>query len=549
MNLKLLSLLAVLASAGALASDGDLLEALEDGDRATALQLLDAGSDARARGLDGTTTVMWAAYNDDAELVQRLIAAGADVNAANDYGATALSEGAVTGSTPIIKALLDAGADAKRLSAEGETPLMVVARTGNVESARLLLAAGADINVQEQWGGQSALMWAAAQSQPEMVKFLVANGANPDARGVERDWQRRILTEPRPKDMNRGGFTALLYAAREGCIDCARHLVEGGADIDLTDPERVTPLGLAINNQHFDLAAYLIGAGADVDKWDLFGRTPLYQAVDMNTLPTQGSGSMSAIPSLDKNKGLDVARLLLDAGANPNIQLKRRPPYRNVPNDRGGDIILSVGATPLLRAARAGDAPAVELLLAHGALVDLPSKEGVTPLMAAAGVEYGLRVTRGRNRTEEGVVATMQLLLDAGADINARMVVEPNSGNPYEGVTSAARQGDFTFNRRGRQVPSTRAVPHRTAMHGAALRGFTFIVEFLAANGAELEAKDAAGRTPLDLAMGRYSEDFLRQAAEPHVETAKVLEALIAARSTTSPVSGVASVSPEDVAE
>ena len=130
------------------------------------------GSDARARGLDGTTTVMWAAYHGDVELVQRLIAAGADVNAANDYGATALSEAAIIGSTPIVKALLDAGADAKRLSAEGETPLMVVARTGNVESARLLLAAGADINVQEQWGGQSALMWAAAQSQPEMVKFL-----------------------------------------------------------------------------------------------------------------------------------------------------------------------------------------------------------------------------------------------------------------------------------------------------------------------------------------------------------------------------------------
>ena len=208
---------------------------------------------------------------------------------------------------------------------------MVVARTGNVESATLLLAAGADVNAKEEWGGQSALMWAAAQSQPEMVKFLVANGADPDARGLERDWQRRILTEPRPKDMNRGGFTPLLYAAREGCIECARNLVEGGADIDLTDPERVTSLALAINNLHFDLAAYLIEAGADVDKWDLFGRTPLYQAVDMNTLPTQGSGSMSAIPSMDKHTGLDVARLLLDKGANPNIQLKRRPPYRNVP--------------------------------------------------------------------------------------------------------------------------------------------------------------------------------------------------------------------------
>ncbi len=93
--------------------------------------------------------------------------------------------------------------------------------------------------------------------------------------------------------------------------------MDGGADLDLPDPERVTPLDMAINNLHFDLAAYLIEAGADIDKWDLFGRSPLYQAVDMSTMPTQGSGSMSAIPSLDKHTGLDVARLLLDNGANP----------------------------------------------------------------------------------------------------------------------------------------------------------------------------------------------------------------------------------------
>ncbi len=386
----------------------------------------------------------------------------------NDYGAHALSEAAVRGATPLIQALLEAGADANRKSAEGETPLMVVARTGNVASARLLVKAGADVNTKEEWGGQSALMWAAAQSQPEMVRFLLANGADPDARGLERDWQRRILTEPRPKDMNRGGFTALLYAAREGCIDCARRLVEGGADIDLPDPERMTPLALAINNLHFDLAAYLIEAGADVDKWDLFGRSPLYQAIDMNTLPTQGSGSMSAIPSLDQHTGLDIARLLLAKGANPNLQLKRRPPYRNVPNDRGGDRILTQGATPLLRAARAGDAPAVKLLLEHGALVDLPGNFGVTPLMAAAGVEYGLRVTRGRNRTEAGVLETMQLLLDAGADIHARSLVEPALGErPYEGVNSAAREGNYAFNVRGRQVPSQSAVPNRMAIHGA----------------------------------------------------------------------------------
>src|SRR5688500_17081748 len=175
---------------------------------------------------------------------------------------------------------------------------------------------------------------------------------------------------------------------------------------------------MALLNLHFDFAALMIKAGADVDKWDLYGRSPLYMAADVSTLPVKGNGAMAVLPSEDAVTALEVARRLLAKGANPNIQLKRRPPYRDVPQDRGGDGILAQGATPLLRAARAGDAEFVALLVKHGALLDLPSKEGVTPLMAAAGVDIGARVTRGRNRTDEGVLATMKLLIAAGANVN-----------------------------------------------------------------------------------------------------------------------------------
>jgi ankyrin repeat protein len=529
LRLAAFALAAVLVSTAATASDPTLLAALEAGDHATALQRLEQGADAKARGPDGTTALMWAAYYEDVDMVRRLIKAGVDVNAQNEFGASALSEAAITGSAPIVEALLDAGADANLQNPEGEAPLMIVARTGNVEAAALLLEAGADVNAKEEWGGQSALMWAASQSQPAMVKLLVSHGADVDARGIVRQWERKVITEPRPKDMNRGGFTPLLYAAREGCIECAKELVAGGANLNLEDPERVTPLNIALTNLHFDLAAYLIDAGADVDKWDLFGRTPLYMAVDVSTLPLQGNGAMIYIPSLDSLTAVDIVEKLLDKGADPNIRLKRRPPYLNVPQDRGGDTILSQGATPLLRAARAGDAPVVKLLLEHGALVDLPSAYGVTPLMAAAGVEYGLRVTRGRVRTDEGVLATMQLLVAAGADVNARMVTEENAGTTYQG-NAAQRRRDFSYNSRGRQVPGPAAVPHRTALHGAALKGFNPIVEFLVANSADVYAKDANGRIPLDLAMGRYEEDFLRQAAEPHVETVALLEKVMADR-------------------
>jgi ankyrin repeat protein len=505
-----------------------LLDAAERGDRAAAMQLLAKGANPNTPGPDGTTALMWAASNDDLELVRALIKAGANVTLKNQFGTSALTEAAIIGSAPVIEALLKAGADPNTKNPEGETPLMAVARAGKVDAATRLLEAGADVNAKEEWGGQTALMWAAAQSQAEMVKLLASKGADLNARGVIRQWERKVITEPRPKDMNKGGFTPLLYAAREGCVECARHLVAAGADRDLEDPERITPLNMALLNLHFEFAAFMIKAGADVDKWDLFGRSPLYMAADVSSLPTKGNGAMAVIPSVDSVTALDVAKMLLDAGANPNLQLKRRPPYRDVPQDRGGDTILAQGATPLLRAARAGDAPFVDLLLKHKALVDLPSKEGVTPLMAAAGVEFGTRVTRGRNRTNEGVLATMRLLIDAGANVNARNVTDsPRTGEYSAAATAAARAG-----RGGRasQVPSASAVPHQTALHGAAERGYTAFVKFLAENGADLQAKDANGRTALDLAKGIGVPGIKQAASEGFPETVTLIESLMTAK-------------------
>ncbi len=558
-----LAVLLISASALPAADNTTLLAAAEAGDHATALRLASVkGADVNAARPDGTTAIMYAAANDDLPLVQALIKAGANVKLSNQLGTSAITEASIIGSTPVIAALLKAGADPNYRNLNGETPLMAAARSGRVDAAKVLLAAGADINAKENWGGQSAIMWASALCQGDMVKFLASKDANLNDHGKVDQWERKVIQEPRPKDMNKGGFTPLHYAAREGCESCVRNLLAAGADPDSEDPDRETPLLLALENMHFDTAAVLIqgvnGNAADLNKWDLFGRSPIYMAADVSTLPMKGNGAVAVLPSPDKLSAVDVARMMLEKGADPNIQLKRRPPYRDVPQDRGGDTMLAQGATPLLRAARGGDDKFTALLLQYHALVDLPEKDGITPLMAAAGVDYGTRVTRGRNRTDEGVLATMALLIKAGANVNARDIVDRNAfgrggrgggggrggagagrgggrGAPPVGSGGAAgfAAGDSASARiaqsfrRGSQMPSADAIPNETALHGAAQHGFDKFIEFLVANGADLTIKDANGRTPLDTARGAGGT---RGGADAYPKTVALLESLMKAK-------------------
>ena len=243
--------------------------------------------DINARKPDGSTPLQWAVYDDNVAEVQRLIKAGADVSLANNYGASPVSLAAEVANTEILKLLLDAGADADSPNADGMTALMAVARTGNVDAAKLLLDHGATIDAREGFGGQTALMWAAARRHPPMIELLVDRGADIDARSAARDYQRHITAEGRPKSLDSGGFTPLLYAARENCIACVDALLAKGADIDLADPDGVSPLHLAVMNANWDLAKKLVEAGADVNQWDIFGAR--FDAVSYThlTLPTK----------------------------------------------------------------------------------------------------------------------------------------------------------------------------------------------------------------------------------------------------------------------
>jgi ankyrin repeat protein len=245
----------------------------------------------------------------------------------------------------------------------------------------------------------------------------------------------------------------------------------------------------AILNLHFDIAAFLLKRGVEVDHWDTWGRSALYAAVDLDSIPTGGRADR---PSLDHTSSLELIQLLLGAGANPNLQLKLFPPYRSLRDDRGADGVLTVGATPLLRAAKGGDVAAMQLLLAHGANLELATTTGVSPLLAAAGVGSSPLDTRGRYKTQSQAIAAVQALLNAGADIN-----------------HADHNG-------------------QTALHGAASWGWNDLVKTLADHHADLLAKDAHGRTAADVAMGSSGGASGRASADAHPETAALLRQLMA---------------------
>ena len=489
--------LALVWATGAIAAESmssglRLIEAAQKNDKALALGLISRDT-VKTTAEDGSTALLWAAHNDDVELARALIKAGADPKTGNDLGATPMSEAATGGDAAMLKALLDGGADVESPSSENLTALMIVARTANVEAATLLLDHGAKVNAAESFDHQTALMWAANERQPAMVRLLIARGADVNARSRVHDNDPRVTAEPRVRYDPSGGMTPLMFAAREGCVDCAKALVEAGARINDYDPDNITPLILAIWNAHFDTAAYLVNAGADVNRWDFWGRTALWAAVDFNTLPRGGRPDR---PSTDDTTPIELVDLLLAKGANPNALLKFAPPYRDNGADRGGDQALTTGASVLMRAANGGDAEAVKRLLAAGARTDLALQKtwrgtmgGITPLMVGSGYANNVIDTRGRLRTEAQAVETVKLLLDAKADVNAR----DDNGN--------------------------------TALTGAVLRGWNQMVRTLIAAGADPYLANNTGVSPYDIAKGKPSGARL-QAIDLKPDTAALIEQL-----------------------
>ena len=428
-----------------------LIEAVKAADAAAVEALLDAGADVGAAEPDGTTALHWAAHSDDLRLAARLLEAGAAADATTRYGIAPLALAATNGSAEMLGLLLDAGADPNRASGEGETPLMTVARTGVAPAVEILLEHGAEVDAVEGWRGQTALMWAGSQDQPDAAGALIAAGADVHARSG-------------------GGFTPLLFAAREGSLSALDVLLASGADPDDTLPNGTSALGMAVYNAQYEIAERLLAAGADPDARGQ-GWTALHQVV-WTRRPNLGRNPPFPVP-LGRLDGLDMARILIAHGADPNLGQTAEP------RDGNRNMLDRVGATPFLLAAKAADVPMMRLLADLGADPSLTTANGATPMMAAAGV--GIWKIGENPGTNDEALAAVELAWALGNDVNAA------DGN-----------GD-------------------TALHGAIHRGADGIVRFLHERGADLDVVNGTGWTALSIAQGVfYPNTFNRH---PHLVT------------------------------
>lgn len=457
-------LLAYGGLASAATDSQPLLRAAANRDVSTVRALLKQHVDVNAAEPDGTTALHIALEHHSPEIAAMLLDAGSNPRATTRYGITPLYIACLHGDSAIIEKLLIAGAPVDTALPEGETALMTASRTGSVGAVRVLLSHGAKIDARENWKGQTALMWAAAENNVGVINELVKAGADVNARGKS------------------GTFSAYLFAVRAGHIEAARALLDAGANVNDALPDGTSALTLAIMNAHFETAAFLLDRGSDPNA-DKQGWAPLHQLV-WSRRPNTGSNIPGAVPTGNLDS-LDLARKLLDSGADVNAREKREP------RDGFRNMLNRIGATPFLLAAKSVDVPLMRVLLEYGADPKLTTEDRTTALMAAAGV--GIWAPGENPGTEDDALAAVKLAYEVGG------------GTPVDVDANG-----------------------ETALHGAMYRaGSIAIAKFLLEKGARLDVINKKGWTPLMVADGvEYTPNVLKR----YPETAAFLRQVLAER-------------------
>jgi ankyrin repeat protein len=467
--------------------DSQVTKAVKSGDLAAVRKLIAARADVNAPSGDKSTPVLWAAYNSDIEIAKALIAAGAKVDIANDYGVTPLLQASRTGDAAMMEILLKAGADPKRTHTEGETSLMAASKSGSVPAVRLLLDRGVDVNAADKFQQQTALMWASAEGHGDVVDMLLKAGAEPNRKAYVN-----TLTERKNADFPTGGFTALMWAARNGHEDTARRLAKGGADLNLKNGDGASATMVAIYNDRFDMAAVLVELGADVNEGSL------YTAVEMRESTTDQfafDGSRLRPDHPNKLTALDLIKLLLERGADPNKEFKGQFHSTSMPN---GDRFDN---SAFFRAAITCDVDALKLLIAHGADINKVPVAPAPPEGAPPAGGGG----RGRGNANAGRPATM-LAMTGGrgpAMTGGPGYLRDGSPIPYREKGSRKPADAFAVLLKAGADPNAKGGDGNSLLHQAAQARNLDMIRALADARVNFSQSNNDGLTALDVAEGK----------------------------------------------
>ncbi|MEP7352542.1 MAG: ankyrin repeat domain-containing protein, partial [Acidobacteriota bacterium] len=480
------------------ASGSRLIDAVKRQDAAATRALLAQKANVNATEADGSTALHWAAQRDDLRLVDLLLASGANPKAATRYNITPLYFACLNGNAAIAEHLINAGADPNSTSQEGQTTLMTAALSGKADVLRLLLTNGVKVDTIEPYKGQTALMWAASEGNTAAIEMLVEFGATQSVK-------------------SKGGYTAFLFAVRNGYIGAARTLLDHGANVNDVAPDGTSALNMAVVNAYYELAGMLLDHGANPNAPDPRGST-LHILAWLRKPGTDGAAGVGNTPHgppppTGNLSSIDLAKKLLEKGADPNIRISWKESTfgvaggtaRNPPNiELGRHFLTYVGATPFYVAAKNGDIALMRVLAAGKADAKTPTKTGLTPLMAAAGLDYWEGEAPGpfSGVSEAERLEAVKFTIELGNDINARA----DFGN-YE-MTGDTEYTLLYYPHNIDQLLDLGVGDPRwtgsTALIGAVISGQPSIVQYLIDHGAKVDTKTKLGWTPLMVAEGVF---------------------------------------------